>query len=218
MKMARLTAEQEQARLFSMSENERAYWAEGKLAAGADEVGRGPLAGPVVAAAVILPPECLISGVNDSKKVTALRREKLYPIITERALAYGVGWVWPEQIDAMNILQATRLAFRLAYEAMGRKADILFADALEGLPIDAPQRAIVHGDALCYSIAAASIIAKVERDRYMQQQDALYPGYGFAKNKGYGTAEHIAALRQMGPCPLHRRSFIGHFLGKNDAK
>ncbi len=205
----------EEARLFEMSRMERPYWAQGRSVAGADEVGRGPLAGPVVAAAVLLPPNCLIPHVNDSKKLTEARREALYPIILEKALAYGVGWVGPGQIDALNIRQSTLLAFKLAYEAMARKPNVLLVDGRDTLDIPVEQRAVVHGDAVCHCIAAASILAKVERDRYMTGQDALYPAYGFAKNKGYGTAAHIAALREIGPCPLHRRSFISHFAGEN---
>jgi len=178
------------------------------LVAGADEVGRGPLAGPVVAAAVLLPPGCLIEGVDDSKKLSERKREQLYERIREKAVAYGVGWVGPERIDEINILQATREAFGLAYEAMEIKPDILLVDAVKGLAIPVRQEAIIHGDALCHSIGAASILAKVERDRYMRQQAALYPGYGFETHKGYGTAAHMAAIRQLGPCPLHRRSFI----------
>ena len=206
--MAKRTAEQEQARLLALSVRERRYWEQGLLAAGADEVGRGPLAGPVVAAAVLLPPGCLIEGVDDSKKLSERKREQIYERIREKAVAYGVGWVGPERIDEINILQATREAFGLAYEAMEVKPDILLVDAVKGLAIPVRQEAIIHGDALCHSIGAASILAKVERDRYMRQQAALYPGYGFETHKGYGTAAHMAAIRQLGPCPLHRRSFI----------
>lgn len=206
--MARRTAEQEQARLLALTQRERGYWAQGLLVAGADEVGRGPLAGPVVAAAVLLPPGCLIEGVDDSKKLSAKKRERLYDSIREQAMAYGVGWVGPERIDEINILQATREAFALAYEAMEVKPDVLLVDAVKGLAIPVRQEAIVHGDALCYAIGAASILAKVERDRYMAEQAAIYPGYGFETHKGYGTAAHMEAIRRLGPCPLHRRSFI----------
>lgn len=212
--MAKRTAEQEQARLLALSVRERRYWEQGLLAAGADEVGRGPLAGPVVAAAVLLPPGCLIEGVDDSKKLSERKREQLYERIREKAIAYGVGWVGPERIDKINILQATREAFGLAYEAMEVKPDILLVDAVKGLAIPVRQEAIIHGDALCHSIGAASILAKVERDRYMRQQAALYPGYGFETHKGYGTAAHMAAIRQLGPCPLHRRSFIRKVWGE----
>lgn len=204
----------EEERLFALSSLEREYWQAGKSVAGADEVGRGPLAGPVVAAVVLLPTECLIERVNDSKKLSPARREMLYPIIIEKALSYGLGWVWPEQIDTLNIRRATFLAFRLAYAALQTKPDVLFVDGRDKLDVAAMQEAVIHGDARCHCIAAASIIAKVERDRYMEAQDALYPAYGFEQNKGYGTAAHIAALREIGPCPLHRRSFIGHFTGE----
>ena len=206
--MARRTAEQEQARLLALTQRERGYWEQGLLVAGADEAGRGPLAGPVVAAAVLLPPGCLIEGVDDSKKLSAKKRERLYDSIREQAMAYGVGWVGPERIDEINILQATREAFALAYEAMEVKPDVLLVDAVKGLAIPVRQEAIVHGDALCYAIGAASILAKVERDRYMAEQAAIYPGYGFETHKGYGTAAHMEAIRRLGPCPLHRRSFI----------
>lgn len=206
--MARRTAEQERARLLALSQRERGYWEQGLLVAGADEAGRGPLAGPVVAAAVLLPPGCLIEGVDDSKKLSPKKRERLYDSIRAQALAYGIGWVGPERIDEINILQAAREAFALAYGAMAVKPDILLVDALKGLAIPVRQEAIVHGDALCHAIAAASILAKVERDRYMAEQAAQYPGYGFEAHKGYGTAAHMAAIRRLGPCPLHRRSFI----------
>lgn len=206
--MARPTAEQEQARLLALTQRERGYWEQGLLVAGADEAGRGPLAGPVVAAAVLLPPGCLIEGVDDSKKLSAKKRERLYDSIRAQAMAYGVGWVGPERIDEINILQATREAFALAYAAMEVKPDVLLVDALKGLAIPVRQEAIVHGDALCYAIGAASILAKVERDRYMAEQAAIYPGYGFETHKGYGTAAHMEAIRRLGPCPLHRRSFI----------
>ena len=147
--MARRTAEQEQARLLALSARERRYWEQGLLAAGADEVGRGPLAGPVVAAAVLLPPGCLIEGVDDSKKLSERKREQLYERIREKAVAYGVGWVGPERIDEINILQATREAFVLAYAAMEVKPDILLVDAVKGLAIPVRQEAVVHGDALC---------------------------------------------------------------------
>ncbi|MEA5058671.1 MAG: ribonuclease HII [Candidatus Pelethousia sp.] len=209
--MGKKNSVDEATRLAALTHMEQAYWAQGRWVAGADEAGRGPLAGPVVAAAVLLPPECLINNVNDSKKLSPAKREALYPTILEKAFSYGVGWVWPEQIDEMNILQATRLAFKLAYEAMEKKPHVLLVDGRDRLDVPVEQIPVVRGDALCHCIAAASIIAKVTRDRYMVEQDALYPQYGFADNKGYGTARHIAALRKMGPCPLHRRSFIGHF-------
>ena len=182
--------------------------------AGCDEAGRGCLAGPVFAAAVMLPPDFHDPLLNDSKQMTERNREKLRTIIEREAVAWAVEAVSAERIDEINILQATREAFGLAYEAMEVKPDILLVDAVKGLAIPVRQEAVVHGDALCHSIGAASILAKVERDRYMRQQAALYPGYGFETHKGYGTAAHMAAIRQLGPCPLHRRSFIRKVWGE----
>lgn len=200
-------------RLERLSAPDRAFWEkEDAVLAGMDEVGRGPLAGPVVACCAAMPPEPLIARVDDSKKVTSNRREALYPVLTETALGFSLGWVWPDEIDEINILQATKRAFQLAFEGMALPVTDVLVDAVRGLQISARQHAIVHGDALSYSIACASIIAKVARDRYMTEQDALYPAYGFARNKGYGTAEHIAAIRKFGPCLLHRKSFIRKFL------
>ena len=210
--MPRQNPEPDAARLRELTRIEAAYWEKGLLVAGADEVGRGPLAGPVTAAVVLLPKDCRIQGVKDSKKLSEKQRERLYPQILEQAIAYGIGWVWQDTIDAINILQATRRAFQLAFSALAKKPDILLVDAVQDLDIPIPQQAIIHGDALSHSIAAASILAKVERDRYMAQQAELYPAYGFEKNKGYGTAAHIAALEKHGPCPLHRRSFIRRFI------
>jgi len=203
----------ESERLERLCAPDRAFWGRaGAVLAGMDEVGRGPLAGPVVACCAAMPPEPLIAHVNDSKKVTSNRREALYPVLTETALGFSIGWVWPNEIDEINILQATKRAFQLAFEGMPLPVTDVLVDAVRGLQISARQHAIVHGDALSYSIACASIIAKVTRDRYMTEQDALYPAYGFARNKGYGTAEHIAAIRKFGPCLLHRKSFIRKFL------
>ena len=204
----------EEERLTELTKIEREYWAKGILPAGMDEVGRGPLAGPVVTACVILPPEPLIKYVNDSKKVSQGRREKLYPEIKEAAIACATGWKSPEDIDRLNILNATRRAFEEAFRAMEQKPEVVFLDAMTGVDMDAEQHSFIHGDALSYLIAAASIIAKVERDRYMEKMDAVYPEYGFVRNKGYGTAEHIAALKKYGPCPIHRRSFIKNFIGE----
>jgi len=200
-------------RLDALCQPDRAYWGRDHiLLAGMDEVGRGPLAGPVVACCAAMPPEPLIERVDDSKKVPEARRKALFPLLTETALGYALGWVWPDAIDELNILNATKLAFQQAFDAMPVCVSDVLVDAVQGLNISARQHAIVHGDALSYSIACASIIAKVARDRYMTEQDALYPEYGFARNKGYGTAEHIAALRRYGPCPIHRKSFIGKFV------
>lgn len=200
-------------RLDTLCQPDRAYWGRDHiLLAGMDEVGRGPLAGPVVACCAAMPPEPLIERVDDSKKVPEARRKALFPLLTGTALGYALGWVWPDAIDELNILNATKLAFQQAFDAMPVCVSDVLVDAVQGLNISARQHAIVHGDALSYSIACASIIAKVARDRYMTEQDAPYPEYGFARNKGYGTAEHIAALRRYGPCPIHRKSFIGKFV------
>lgn len=210
--MAKRTAEQEQARLLALSVRERRYWEQGLLVAGADEVGRGPLAGPVVAAAVLLPPGYLIEGVDDSKKLSEGKRERLYERIREKAMAYGVGWVRPERIDEINILQATYEAMRAAIGGLSQTPDLLLNDAVTIPGMEIPQIPIVKGDAKSVSIAAASILAKVTRDHLMAEYDKLYPGYGFAKHKGYGTAAHIAALRELGPSPIHRRTFIKNFV------
>ena len=199
-------------RLQNLSAIDRGYWERpGCVLAGMDEVGRGPLAGPVTVACAVMPPEPLIFYINDSKRMTPKRRETAYEQLIETARAYSLAWVGPDVIDEINILQATRRAFAEAFQQIGASVTDVLIDALSGLDIPAQQHPIVHGDALSYSIACASVIAKVSRDRYMVEQDAVYPAYGFAKNKGYGTAEHIAALREYGPCPLHRKSFIGNF-------
>lgn len=178
--------------------------------AGIDEVGRGPLAGPVVTACVCLPLNRLVPGVDDSKKLSQARREALYPLLMENATYVRTAWVSPQVIDEINILNATRRAMETC--AAGFTDGVFLIDAVTGLALPGRAESIVHGDALSYMIAAASIIAKVERDRYMVQLDEAYPMYGFARNKGYGTAEHIAALRKYGPCPEHRSSFIAKIL------
>lgn len=204
----------EAERLYALTEIERGLWGEpGIILAGMDEVGRGPLAGPVVAACVVLPQSPLISYVNDSKRLTPGRREFLYDKIREQAHCFSLGWLDPEVIDEINILQATKRAFCMAFEGMALPVTDVLVDAIKDLSISARQHPYIHGDALSYLIAAASILAKVERDRYMCRQDALYPQYGFIRNKGYGTPEHIEALKKYGPCPLHRRSFIGGIVG-----
>lgn len=204
----------EAERLHGITEIERGLWARGVFAGGMDEVGRGPLAGPVVTACVVMPAEPLLEYVKDSKKLSEARREKLFPLLCKTALCYGMGEASPEEIDELNILNATKLAFKRAYAAMETPPPLVLVDAVANLDIPAAQQPFVHGDALSYLIAAASIIAKVTRDRYMIEMDAQYPGYGFAKNKGYGTAAHIEALKTLGPCPIHRNSFIGHFTEK----
>ena len=205
--------EKELQRLAELSKIDKTYWDQpGVILAGMDEVGRGPLAGPVVVGCVVMPPEPLLPYVNDSKKLSEKRREALYDQILATSLAHATAWIDPETIDEINILEATKRGFKEAFAKIGVPVTDVLIDALRGLDIPARQHPLIHGDALTYSIGAASILAKVARDRYMIEQDALYPQYGFARNKGYGTAEHIAALKEYGPCPLHRRSFIGHFV------
>lgn len=186
------------------------YESAGITVAGMDEAGRGPLAGDVVTACVVMPAEPLILWVDDSKKLSESRREKVYREIMDLALYVGVGRCSPEEIDRINILEATRKAMREA--AAQVPADLFLIDAVTGLGLSGREVPLIKGDASSYAIAAASIVAKVTRDREMREMDLKYPQYGFARNKGYGTAEHIAALREFGPCPLHRRSFIGHFV------
>ena len=189
---------------------------DGFLICGIDEAGRGPLAGPVAAGACILPPDHDILYLNDSKKLSAKKREELYEVITKEALAWNVGLVSPERIDEINILQATYEAMREAIAGLmenhGVAPDGLVNDAVTIPGISLPQAPVVKGDAKCLSVAAASILAKVTRDRLMEEYDRQYPEYGFAGHKGYGTKAHIAAIQQYGPCPIHRRSFITHFI------
>ena len=184
-----------------------------KLIAGADEVGRGPLAGPVVCACVIMPLNDIIDGIDDSKKVSEKKREKLYDLIIEKAIAYSIQFVYEDEIDEINILNATKKCMATAINSMKVKPDVCLVDALDNLDTSVPLVPIIHGDALSYNIGAASILAKVTRDRFMVKQDTLFPEYGFAKHKGYGTAVHMKALREIGPCKIHRRSFI-KFLGE----
>ena len=197
---------------------EREYAARGlRAVAGVDEVGRGPLAGPVVCAAVIMPLEeaLRVPGVNDSKKVAKKKRERLAELIKEKAVAYCVASYDNRKIDEMNILAATKACMAEAVAGLAVTPDVVIVDALT---LDIPVRTfgIVHGDAQSYSIAAASILAKVERDAYMTGMDEVYPGYGFSSNAGYGTAAHIAALKELGPTPIHRRTFIGHFVDADE--
>ena len=181
---------------------------------GIDEVGRGPLAGPVVAGAVILPKDCDILYINDSKKLSAAKREELYDIIMEQAVATGLGTIGPDRIDEINILQATYGAMRQAIAGLCIRPQVLLNDAVKIPQIEIPQVPIIKGDAKSLSIAAASVIAKVTRDRLMKEYDALMPEYGFAKHKGYGSAAHIEAIRTFGPSPIHRRTFIKNFIEK----
>jgi len=175
--------------------------------AGVDEAGRGPLAGPVIAAAAILPPRCRLPGLHDSKLLTAAERDRLYELIRKRAIAIGVGIADARMIDAMNVLEATRWAMREAIEQLDPQPDLLLVDGKELLDVAVRQRAIVGGDHLCGSVAAASIVAKVMRDGMMAEIDAMYPEYGFREHKGYGTRAHQAKLLELGPCPEHRMSF-----------
>ena len=203
--------EKEIARTKAMSIFEEEY-KDYPYICGIDEVGRGPLAGPVVAGAVILPKDCDILYINDSKKLSAAKREELYDVIMEKAVAVGIGMVGPERIDEINILQATYEAMREAISKLGDAPDILLNDAVTIPGVAIRQVPIIKGDAKSISIGAASIVAKVTRDRLMVEYDKIMPGYGFAANKGYGSAEHIAALKKYGPTPIHRRSFIGNFV------
>lgn len=177
--------------------------------AGIDEAGRGPLAGPVMAAAVILPVGLLINGVDDSKKLTPGKREKLFEIIMAQALSVGVGIMTPAEIDRINILQATRRAMLAAVQQLSPQPDYLLIDGISSIDSAVPQKTIKKGDSLSLSIAAASIIAKVTRDRLMIEMDSMYPGYGFAGHKGYGSAAHLDAIRRLGPSPIHRLTFGG---------
>ena len=200
-----------QEKLLRLTRIETELWDAGKRIAGIDEVGRGPLAGPVVTACVSIPRERLVLGVDDSKKLSEKRREALFGPLMEAADYCRTCFIGPEVIDEINILNATKRAM----ETCGADFDGVFLiDAVTGLQLSGEIRPLIHGDALSYMIGAASIIAKVTRDRYMIELDAKYPMYGFARNKGYGTKEHIAALKKYGPCPEHRRSFIAGILGE----
>ena len=209
---ARITKyEQELQRTYAISEYERKY-SDYAYICGIDEVGRGPLAGPVVAGAVILPKDCDILYINDSKQLSEKKREELYDVIMEKAVAAAVGYASVERIDEINILQATFEAMREAISKLPVSPDILLNDAVTIPQITIPQVPIIKGDAKSISIGAASIIAKVTRDRLMVEYDSVFPEYGFASNKGYGSAAHIEAIKKIGPCPIHRRTFIGNFL------
>lgn len=201
----------EKIRMYKMFEYERKH-SDNEFICGIDEVGRGPLAGPVVAAAVILPKECDILYLNDSKQISAKKRELLYDEIMEKAVAVGVGMANQDVIDDINILNADYEAMKQAISKLSVRPQLLLNDAVNIPGVDIPQVGIIKGDTLSASIAAASIIAKVTRDRLMVEYDSIYPGYGFARNMGYGTAEHIKALETIGPCAIHRRSFITKFV------
>ncbi len=199
--------EQERERIEKLRVYEKQYEKTGYVC-GVDEVGRGPLAGPVVAGAVILPKDCRILYINDSKKLSGKKREELYEVIMEQALAVGIGMVSPARIDEINILQATYEAMRQAIQNLSLTPDILLNDAVTIPQVSIPQVPIIKGDAKSISIGAASIIAKVTRDRLMVEYDKIMPEYGFARNKGYGSGEHIQAIQTFGPSPIHRQTFI----------
>lgn len=207
--------EKEIERLTKLKEIEEKIYdtKEVKYICGIDEAGRGPLAGPVVIAAVVMPRNSMIEGVNDSKKVSEKKREKLYEEITSSSIAWAVGIIDQNEIDNINILNATKKGLTQALKELEQKPDIILVDALTKIDtLGIPYESIIKGDAKSYSIAAASIIAKVTRDRIMRQWDEIYPQYGFEKHKGYGTAMHINAIKEYGPCPLHRKSFIKNFI------
>jgi len=204
--------EKTEEKLIRMTQIENALWAENRVIAGIDEVGRGPLAGPVVTACVSIPREKLILGVDDSKKLSEKKRDMLFDALIKSADYCETAFIDHTIIDDINILNATRRAMEKCAASFTRENGIILVDAVQNLNLPCESRAIVHGDAQSYMIAAASIIAKVTRDRYMIELDKKYPQYGFAANKGYGTAAHIEAIKKFGPCPEHRTTFIKNFL------
>ena len=206
--------EKEEQRLISLKQYECELRSKGyKYICGIDEAGRGPLAGPVVVASVIMPKDSIIEGINDSKKVSEKKREKLYDLILEQAISYGVGIIGQDEIDDINILNATKKGLTNSLKELTQRPDLILVDALTNIDtLGIPYESIIKGDAKCYSISAASIIAKVTRDRIMREWDKIYPQYGFATHKGYGTSAHINAIKEYGPCPLHRKTFIKHFI------
>ena len=201
--------EKEIERLINLKLIEKDLYKKGfKNICGIDEAGRGPLAGPVVVAGVIMPEDSMIEGVNDSKKVSEKKREKLYDLILEEAISYSVAIIWQDVIDDINILNATKKGVTEVVDGLKVKPDLIIVDALEHIDTRGiPYESIIKGDAKCYDIASASIIAKVTRDRIMRKYDEMYPQYGFINHKGYGTAKHIAAIKEYGLCPIHRKSF-----------
>jgi len=206
--------EKEEQRLIELKQIEEDIYESGtQWICGIDEAGRGPLAGPVVVAAAIMPRYSMIEGVNDSKKISEKKREKLYDLIINEAISYGVGIIDQQEIDRINILNATKEGLTMAIKELKIRPDRIIVDALQGInTLGIPYNSIIKGDAKCYSISAASIIAKVTRDRIMRQWDKIYPQYGFAQHKGYGTAAHIAAIKEYGVCPLHRKSFVKNII------
>ena len=214
--------EKELERLLNLKKAEKALYEKGIVSiCGIDEAGRGPLAGPVVVACSLMPKDSMIEGVNDSKKIAEKKRERIYEEIIKEAIAYGVGIINQEEIDRINILNATKKGLTIAIKELEEKLEkqnlkrpeVILVDALTGIDtLGIPYKSIIHGDAISYSIACASIIAKVTRDRIMKQMDEIYPQYGFAKHKGYGTAAHMQAIRENGLCPIHRRSFVKNII------
>ena len=206
--------EKELERLTQLKQIENEYHKQGiKYIAGIDEAGRGPLAGPVVVASVIMPEDSMIEGVNDSKKVSEKKRELLFDKIKEEAISYSVAIISEKEIDDINILNATKKGLTDSISGLEVKPDLIIVDALDKIDtLGIPYKPIIKGDALAYSISAASILAKVTRDRIMRQMDEIYPEYGFAKHKGYGTAAHISAIKEHGLCEIHRRSFTKNFV------
>ena len=202
--------------LNELKEIDKSYFKEGyNYICGIDEAGRGPLAGPVVVAAVIMPKDSMIEGVNDSKKVSEKKREKLYELIIEEAISYSVGIVDQNEIDRINILNATKAGLTEAVRTLKVKPELILVDALTNIDTcGVPYLSLINVDAKCYSIAAASIIAYVTRDRIMREWDKVYPQYGFERHKGYGTAAHISAIKENGLCPLHRLSFVKNLINK----
>ena len=206
--------EKEEQRLLQLKEIDKEFFDMGlKYVCGIDEAGRGTLAGPVVVASVILPENSMIEGINDSKKVSESKREKLYDIILQEAISYGIGIIYQDEIDEINILQATKKGLHEAVMKMEIKPNVILVDALTGIDtLGIPYKSIIKGDAKSYSIGAASIIAKVTRDRIMREWDKVYPEYGFAGHKGYGTAKHIEAIKKYGLTPIHRKTFCKNFV------
>ena len=206
--------EKEELRLNELKKMENQYFEKGiQYLCGIDEAGRGPLAGPVVVAAVVMPKDSKLEGVNDSKKVSEKKRELLYEQIKEEAISYSVAIVDEKEIDQVNILNATKEGLTTAIRGLKVKPERIIVDALTGIDTcGIPYDSVIKGDAKCYSIAAASILAKVTRDRIMRKMDEVYPEYGFEKHKGYGTAAHIAAIKEYGLCPIHRKSFTKNFV------
>ena len=206
--------EKEEERLKVLKQHELELRKKGfKTICGIDEAGRGPLAGPVVVASVIMPEDSMIEGINDSKKVSEKKREKLYDQIIEEAISYGISIIGQEEIDAINILNATKEGLTNSLKELKVKPDLIIVDALTHIDtLGIPYESIIKGDAKCYSISAASILAKVTRDRIMKEWATIYPQYGFEQHKGYGTAKHISAIKEYGACPIHRKTFIKHFI------